>query len=651
MSESGRTGRTRDPIPGDLAAPSWALVAVAAAVLLFWALARHPIGDYTTESDFYGGYAAGARLIERGHFDFSRYPAVGPVYELALALIGFAVRDLFTAAKLLAVASAAGTLALWLVLMRRRAGPAAALWCVALLAANGHFFLYGYSATTEMPALFLQSAALFALLAWRSPHAPLVAGVLAALATLTRYSSIYLLAAPLIYSWSPPHGSTTRGRAALQFLAGFAALALPWIGLSLAAGQLPAASLIRHFGFYYAAADSAPGAQLQDRIVGAPRAAQGYRSLVDVLAREPGRFLALLLRNLPGHLHGYARSLIGWPVAVLALGGLAFAVRERRARSLSAAWALGALQLLLLAPVFYSDRYALPLVPVLTSMAAIALAAPWLLAGRPSRPWRVAVVVAGVAVVAYSLARSAAYQSWQREQLPTEAIAAARALRADAPPGSRLMSRKGHVGYLAGLEVVPFPRARTLAELAASCRDRGAGYLYYSWYECGMRPEFEYLLDPTAEVPGLTRVFESRPGDGRACVVLRVGPEFGHDPDWLADDFERQVHVARAMVRVLPESLAVPHVIVLGFDALRGGRAAEALGLGATASRWRPAEPLGWLLSGEALLASGRRAEAAAAFERALALNSSDAQARAGLARARGEPRDSTTAPRDGRRP
>ena len=92
--------------------PTWAPVltraAIAVAILLGVALlvmvfGPHRIGDYFTETDFYGGYAEGARAIQHGQLDPSRYGVVGPVYDLALALAGGVVRDLFLAAELLSV--------------------------------------------------------------------------------------------------------------------------------------------------------------------------------------------------------------------------------------------------------------------------------------------------------------------------------------------------------------------------------------------------------------------------------------------------------------------------------------------------------------------------------------------------------------------
>src|SRR5262245_46378174 len=64
--------------PRALDVAGWTLLAVYAAALLWVAFRLHVVGDYYTESDFYGGYAEGARLFQQGRPDPSRYPVVGP---------------------------------------------------------------------------------------------------------------------------------------------------------------------------------------------------------------------------------------------------------------------------------------------------------------------------------------------------------------------------------------------------------------------------------------------------------------------------------------------------------------------------------------------------------------------------------------------
>ncbi|HEY6866675.1 MAG TPA: glycosyltransferase family 39 protein, partial [Candidatus Eisenbacteria bacterium] len=164
-----------------------AVIGVATLLMLIVALGPHRIGDYFAETDFYGDYARGARLIQHGRLIPTRYGVVGPVYELVLALVGLVVRDLFLAAKLISVAGAAASLWLWFRLLARRAGTRLALAAVLFIATNGFFFRYGNSATTDTLANGLQAAALCVLLASAGARAPLAAGLLAALAFLTRY--------------------------------------------------------------------------------------------------------------------------------------------------------------------------------------------------------------------------------------------------------------------------------------------------------------------------------------------------------------------------------------------------------------------------------------------------------------------------------
>jgi hypothetical protein len=103
-----------------LTAASILLIAVVTLALLAMVFGPHRIGDYFTETDFYGAYAQGARLIQRGVLDPSRFGVIGPGYEVVLGLVGFVIRDLFLAAELIAVASTALTLWLWFQLLRAR---------------------------------------------------------------------------------------------------------------------------------------------------------------------------------------------------------------------------------------------------------------------------------------------------------------------------------------------------------------------------------------------------------------------------------------------------------------------------------------------------------------------------------------------------
>src|SRR5437773_2540588 len=78
-------------------------------------------------------------------------------------------------------------------LLRRRGGTRLALLTALLLATNPYFVRYGYTASTDALALALQAATLALLLGGTGRRAAAAAGLVAALAFLTRYSAITLL--------------------------------------------------------------------------------------------------------------------------------------------------------------------------------------------------------------------------------------------------------------------------------------------------------------------------------------------------------------------------------------------------------------------------------------------------------------------------
>src|SRR5262245_31786430 len=224
------------------------VIGLTAAALLAVALFAHPVGDYHAESDFYGGYADGARAIEHGRIDPARYPVVGPVYECVLALVGFTPLDLFLLAKLLSVLAAIVAMAGSAALVGRRApgagaGALFAAWLPVLLAVNPTFFRYGYSATNDMLALALASFAL--LLLFGRPGAAIPAGAIAALAALTRYSMAVLLPAAALALAIWPLGRP-RVREIVPYALGFMLVAAPWTVFSLFHHAIPGAPLFQY---------------------------------------------------------------------------------------------------------------------------------------------------------------------------------------------------------------------------------------------------------------------------------------------------------------------------------------------------------------------------------------------------------------------
>ena len=597
-----------------------ALVAVAAygALLLILALGPHRVGDYFTETDFYGAYAEGARALQRGAVDPSRYGVVGPGYEAALALAGAVVPNLLLAAELLSALAMTAGLLLWHRLLAVRADPRLALGAVLFMATNATFIRYGYSATTDGLAFALQAAALYLLLVRGGPRGAVAAGLVAAFAFLTRYSAGTLLPAGLLAILAGGTRHAHRPRAALLFAAGFALPVAPWVLWSLAHGGHFASQL--HHNIAYDVFARARGIAWDDY----QRTLQSeFRGLWDVVRRDPGAVIAREAFNVVDHLRRDLTALIGPAVGVCAALGAAFAAADGTLRRAWPVFAAAGLYFLSLVPAFYSERYSLPLLPAYAALAAAVFASPRL-ALPIGRLWLKPLLIA--IPLALTIPLTVRHLARALEQLPVEVLEVADALRAQARPGDRVVARKPHLAWHAGVAPAPFPFAGSLAELAADARRAGARWLFFSWPEAEMRPRFDYLLDTAAAVPGLTVRHASTP---RPAVLYEIGPGFGEEPAWMADPATLRWHRARGMLRINPHHpdalYAAAFVEASRGDLESARRRLELL------TRVRPREVRAWLLLGEVHLNREDPAAAEPAFARALALAPGDPQARLGL--------------------
>jgi hypothetical protein len=602
----------------------WGLTLLVAALLgaglLALVLGPHRIGDYMTETDFYGQYADGARLIQQGHVDPGRYGVVGPGYEVVLALVGLAVRNLFLAAGLLSAGSAVATLLLWAALLRRLAGPRLALGATVFLAANATFLRFSYAVTTDALAMGLQAAALFVLLARPGMRAAAWAGFLTALAFLTRYNAAALVPAGLVAIAAGGTPQERRGRAALLFSAGFLLPVAPWVLYSLGHGG--AFSFQLHHNIAYEVFAHARGITWDEyQHTMQPQ----FHSLADVIARDPAAVAARMLFNVLDHLRQDARSLLGWPVALCAVLGLAVGAADGSLRRLAPLGLVWALLFLSLVPAFYSERYSLALLPCYLAGAALLFASPRfaLAVGRTRRVWLKTALT--VLPLGFALDASVRTQALVLNQLPVEVLDAARTLRAERRPGDRVIARKGHVAFYAGVGAVSFPFVRTLPELAAYARARGARWLYFSWPEAETRPDFWYLLDTTAVVPGLSARRVTRP---HPSVLYEIGPGFGEVPAWMDDGPVRALHDGRGRLLVDPSSVGALMEVGRAANALRlFGEARDAL---EQLAALQPGNFAAQLALGKACLQAGDVGGGAEAFERAQVLDPTSVEARIG---------------------
>jgi hypothetical protein len=537
-----------------------------------------------------------------------------------LALVAALVRDLFLAARLLSVAAMSVAMAFWFALLRARAGARVGLFTLLFLAANPTFLRYGYSATTDGVALALQALALWLLLARPGLRAVVIAGALSACAFLTRYNAVYLLPLGLVTIALRGARQETRGRAALGFAAGFTALVAPWIVFSLARGGTFQFQLHHNIAYdVFARAKGIPWDDYQKLLQ--PQ----FKTLWDVIERDPKAVFRRELFNLGDHLVQDAKILLGLPVSYAALAGIAFAAWDGTLRRLWPLWLAWAMGFVLLVPIFYSERYSLTLLPVYACLAATAFASPKLalVLTRMQGVWIKALCMAIPLVL--SIQTSAKLQEHVHNQLPVEVLDVAQRLRALKAPGDRVMARKPHIAFHADLESVPFPFTRTIPELGAYTREKHVRWIYFSFPEAEMRPAYWYMLDTTAVIPGLVPRYVSR---GHPAVLYEVMPGFGVAPPWMSNDTLMAYHVARARLMVNPN--LVQALYTLGYIERSRMNAGAARRYLERAARLEPSNLNVALLLGEAYLMLGDGESARMIYERVQQLEPGSVPAQVG---------------------
>ena len=532
----------------------WIVLCFALAVtpVILWV---HPVGDYFVETDFYGGYAPGVRALFAGGLDPARYGVVGPVYELVLGFLSLTRLDLFRLAQFLSLASTVGAIALASGWIERRFGRGAGWISALLIATNPTVVRYAYSASTDALFVLLLTAA-FGLTFPRVAARPtlFLAGIVAGFATLTRYTGIVVvplgLAAPLWPGKANPW-SGQRVRSALVFALGVLLVLGPWWAFTSTRGTPTTLRFYHNLAYeVYARARGVTWDNYQISLQ------KEFPTLRSVIERDPGAVAAQIARNAHGHLAQAARELWLWPLTGLAALGFGFWLLRRLPRA-GPLLAYGALIYASLIPVFYANRYHLPLVTVAAGLGALALTGPRALPdvlarARLGRLAGLVCVALALAAAAYAARATVQETKYLATQMPGDVPAMGAALRRDwkGPGRPRLLARKPHLSYYADADPVAFVALDSLESLARYVHQQKANYLFISWPEALLRPPFAFLLVPEFAPRGLELVSAGPEGHS---ALYRIRPEFGQVlPEWYPREWEW--HAAEGMTRIAPNN-------------------------------------------------------------------------------------------------
>jgi hypothetical protein len=294
---------------------------------------------------------------------------------------------------------------------------------------------------------------------------------------------------------------------------------------------------------------------------------------------------------------------------------------------MAGAWLVAGLLFLALVPAFHSERYSLAVLPAWCALAALALTSPRLalvFGAGARRVWLKPALA--LLLLAPALRTSVTVQRRALSQLPLEVVEIAREARPRLVAGERVYARKPHFAWVAHLTATAFPFSGSLSQLAAAARRDGVRWIYFSWPEAEMRPQFAWLLDTTSAVPGLTIRAVSH---GHPAVLYEIGPGFGRDPDWFGNPWALSVHNARATMQINTRDWRSRSIVAS--EAQRQGRWDEAQPLLEQAFPLSGREPELGLMLADNDMHTGHTTEAEMLYDEAQRLDPSDPRPQLGL--------------------
>lgn len=502
---------------------AFAISAIYTVILLWAAHVYHRVGDYGVETDFFWNYAPDARTIqsilkgEGGTFPIDGFR--GPMYALVLSLVAFITQDFFAAGVIFGILCAGATLFLTHRLVLEFFGKIEALTVLLILATNSVFIQYSYSAGTDM---FFNLTATFAVYAflkvlngdgWRWL---IMASVASGIALLTRQNSLFLIVGFLLalFLFNPSKQSLK-----LQVLSSLAVVGIVF-------------ALYAPYGFYTLQEKgkffySLNYLNIAKDLFGRETnwdtfwygKSQSFNSLGDVILADPVKFITNTLANIPSHFIGDLGELLSWFLGIFVIGGMLAVIFQRNLTRVQVAYFIFAvLNFGVLLLTFYGARFSLNLIAPYAVLVALFF------------KWDAVPTVVHYALpiaLAIVLFQSIQFHRKNIDSGPQEMLALREKFLEITGRNPKthydeiIIARKPHIAYYLNLKMGGFPMADTYDELIAEARKLGASYLFYSYFEANLRPQFRFLFNLKEPPPELEPIMTLT---NPPAVLYRIKP-------------------------------------------------------------------------------------------------------------------------------
>lgn len=497
------------------------IAAVYFSVMVIVSFSFHKIGDYGVETDFFWGYVPAAKDFLSGVITIDAFR--GPLYPIILGIFGFILSDFFNAGILIGILSASFVIYFTFELVKRIFSPKVSLFVTLILACNPVFVQYSYSAGTDMFFSALVTATLFFFFKEKefSYKNLVIAAFLGGLSYLTRYNAIFLFGFVIVILFINYWNINWLKRfiAAVVFIIVFIITFSPW-GIYCLSEK---GSFIYNENYKNIAYEMHGKGKISWDEYWFKESSK-VTSLQDVVFNDMGNFFSKVINNVGDHFVEDMEKLMGWHIGVFVILGLILLLISNPLKYWKSRetgfYLLSIFFFGLLLLIFYSERFSMFLIPFYSVLAV----QPFFMYKykiRKFAPLKLSYVLM-IGLIAFTFAKSYSFNSSRIDSGPKELLDLKEWYDDNIPEnerGQKIASRKAHVAYYLDMEFSLIPMADTYEELIAKLKENNVDHLYFSTMEAAMRRQFQFLLDPRQNHPGLEVVvyFDNPP-----AVLYRV---------------------------------------------------------------------------------------------------------------------------------
>jgi len=231
-------------------------------------------------------------------------------------------------------------------------------------------------------------------------------------------------------------------------------------------------------------------------------------SLTQVVTKDTGLFFSTVIGNISDHFLKDMEKLIGWQLGVFVILGLALLIISNPFKKWKTQeigyYLVNLFFFALLLVVFYSERFSLFLIPFYLVIALQPLFIEKLKLAKLLPQTLKYLLLTGLIV--FTFVKSYTFNSENINSGPTELLTLREWYEENVSPemkGKTVAARKAHVAYYLDMDFKLLPMADSYEELISKLRESQVDYLYFGIAEAGLRREFQFLIDPKGNHPGL----------------------------------------------------------------------------------------------------------------------------------------------------